>query len=391
MKQRRLGRWFVGAQVALSTIGLVAAAFMAWGATQLGTITALLPMESVAVGQITLPPNRFSDDAMRAQLVAQLQTATRALPHVRSVSVSSALPGGGGASAALVVNGATSDAAVHDGRMAADEGLFRTYGMKVLAGRGFNASDVASSRRVAVVTPTFVRRHLEGSPLGQRIRLDGVHGADEWAEIVGIANDWFREGPGTNTDRVFLPITQAFPGSLYVSIASDSDPRAIVGSIRPAITSVDRDLPVSDLQTLRARMNWYLRMSRVIAGFCVLGGVGSAIVAAIGLYGVMSFQVRSRIREIGVRMAIGAGSNRIMAEIVRESVARVAPGLLVGMAVAVTAVPALSRFMQGGTKPPAMMLLAVVCVSMVAVGIAAALEPALRASRTSPQVVLRQD
>jgi putative ABC transport system permease protein len=391
VKQRRLGRWFVGAQVGLSTIALVAAAFIAWGATQLSSITALLPLDNVAVASIPLPHDRYRDDAARAELVARLQQELRRVPGVTVVSVSGGIPGAGTGSAALSVNG-VSDASPSPVKwMAADANLFQAYEMKIVAGRKFGDADVASSKRVAIVTPSFVRRHLRGAAIGQQIHLEGVHGAGEWAEIVGVVNDWFIDGNDGNTDRVFVPLGQAFSDALYVSLGSSGDADGIVGGIRAAVARVDRELPVADQQTLRARMNWMMRMSRVIAGFCVLGGIGSALVAAIGLYGVMSFQVRSQIREIGVRMAIGAASNRIMRDIVRESIRRVAPGLLIGMAAAITAVPMLSRFMQPGDPPPAQILLCIVCACMTLIGIAAALEPALRAARLSPQVVLRQD
>jgi ABC-type antimicrobial peptide transport system permease subunit len=163
----------------------------------------------------------------------------------------------------------------------------------------------------------------------------------------------------------------------------------VIPGIRAAADRADHDMPVSDLQTLHARMNWFLRMTRVIAAFAILGGVGSALVAAIGLYGVIAFQVRSTLREIGVRIALGSGSSRIMLSVMRESMVRVAPGLLAGLALGILAVPALSRFVSGGTKPPSVLLLGVVVVGMLLIGALAALEPALRASRLSPLTVLR--
>ena len=392
VRQRLLGRWFVGAQVALSTIGLIAAAFMAWGSSQFGKITSLLPMDQVAVASIALPDGRYVDAATQSALITRLQQELRRIPGAENVTLSSAIPGGGAGSAELAISGTTAPDGTKPanvGWFAADAGILSTYGMRLVAGRAFNAND-GDGRPVAIVTPAFARQRLTGPPLGQMIRLKGVHGDDEWAEIIGVANDWFPEGMSAKTDRVFIPLAAAFPRELYVSIRATT-PGDVLPAVRTAVARVDHDLPVSDLQTLRDRMDWFLRMSRVIAAFGILGGIGSAAVAAIGLYGVMSFQVRSQIREIGVRMAIGAASSRVMRDVVRESLIRVAPGLLVGMALGLAAVPVLSRFMQGGTQPPALLLLAGVCISMIAIGVTAALEPALRAARLSPQVVLRQD
>jgi ABC-type antimicrobial peptide transport system permease subunit len=138
-------------------------------------------------------------------------------------------------------------------------------------------------------------------------------------------------------------------------------------------------------------MDWFLRMSRVIAAFGVFGGLASALVAAVGLYGVIAFQVRSRTREIGVRMSVGAGSARILALFVGESLRRVLPGLGVGFAAALLVAPLVARVLPGTAAPPDALLLAVVALGMAAVGVLAALEPALRATRVEPQVVLRGD
>jgi predicted permease len=389
-RQRHLGRWFVAVQVAFSTIGLVAAAYIAWGASRMGLITSLLPMDEIALAHVTLPE---SYDATRsAEFTTKLRSELRSIPGISDVSIAAAAPGAGGASARVLLPGQdTSTAKQTTGYAGADAHLFDTYSMKVVMGRGITAEDERSGRHVAVVTPSFMRRHLNGSPIGQRIHLVGVHADGEWAEIVGVVNDWFPDQDGAARDRVFIPVNHVFTRDVWIAVRSTShtNESVVLPGIRAAVARADHELPVSDLQTLHERMNWFMRMTRVIAAFAILGGVGSALVAAIGLYGVIAFQVRCTLREIGVRIALGSGSSRVMFSVVRESMIRVAPGLLAGMALGILAVPGLGRFVGGGTKPPSFLLLGAVVVGMLLIGIVAAIEPALRASRLSPLTVLR--
>jgi hypothetical protein len=414
IRKRRLGRGFVGVQVALSTIGLVTAAYLTWGMVRLADKTSLLPLDDVGIASITIPAGRYADAASRAELISRLRQEVLRIPGVRTVSLGGAIPGQGGLRAKLTTASHATSADTQVGWITVDDQMAATYGNRIIAGRNFTSKDDAGAPPVVLVTPAFVRSHIQGQPLGQKIALDGVHAKENPAEIVGVIADWFPDG-GAATDRVIVPTLQAFPEQLWLSIgfarggrgergergvaaaasrASGSPVAAsstALAGVRAAVARVDSELAVGDLQTLHAFMAWMFRMSRVIAAFGALGGIASAIIAAIGLYGVIAFQVRSQMREIGVRMAIGAGSSRIMLGVMRESVVRVAPGLIAGMALALAAVPMISRVASAGSRPPSAMLLGTVCVAMLLIGVVAALGPALRAARLDPLVVLRQE
>lgn len=245
------------------------------------------------------------------------------------------------------------------------------------------------------MTDGIAERYFAGRAVGQRIRLEGVHGDGEWAEIVGVVEDWFPDQRAVASERVIVPFAQAAPASFFVSLATAGDPHTVIGAVRDAVRRVDERLPVEELQTLRARMDWFLRMTRVIAHFGVLGGLGSALIAAVGLYGVMAFQVRTRRREIGIRMAMGAAAPRIVAEVLRESLARVAPGVIAGITFALVSMPSLAAVIGVPIAATGMDRLLVVCLAsagvLLLVGLAAGAEPALRASRLDPQDVLRAD
>jgi predicted permease len=391
-RRRRLGRWFVGAQVALSTIGLIVAAYLGWGVGRLERITERLPMDEVAVASIELPPDRYTNATARDALAAQLRAGLARISGVSAVAIGTALPGGHGGGASLVLPG--DDPAAPPNRRtswdAADGGLPATYGMRLVAGRMFTADDDANRAPVALITSETARRYFRGNAVGERIRIDGVHDANTWVEIVGVIENWIPERDDATTGRVILPLAQVVPPRLTISVRAQ-DPGAVLADMRRAVARIDRELPVDELTTLQARMDWFLRMWRVIAGAGLFGGLASALVAAVGLYGVISFQVRSRTREIGVRMAVGASAARIVRLFVTESVRRVLPGLVVGFALALFVVPAVSRFVSGGDAAPDALLLASVLGGMLLVGVIAALAPAWRAGRMEPQVVLRSE
>ena len=389
-RSRSFGRWSVGVQVALSTVGLVVAAYLAWGAGQLDKLTERLPMDEMAVAAITLPGGRYQDPAVQAALVADLERELRRTPGARTVSIGNALPGAsGGVSTFRKQGDAAAAEPIRMSWIGVDENVTDAYSMRVVAGRTFTAADNAGSAPVVILTTETAQRHFDNDAIGRLVRLESLHGADRWAEVVGVVDDWQPERAGRPSDRALVPLGQVDAERLTIAIRA-ADPAQSVAHMRAAVARVDAQLPVEELQTLRARMDWFLRMSRVIAGFGVFGGIASALVAAVGLFGVIAFQVRSRHREIGTRMAVGASSRRIVLQFVRESVLRVLPGLVVGALFSAAVAPMVAAF-AGGTGSPDVLLFAVVISGMLAVGIVAALHPAWRASRLDPQVVLRSE
>jgi putative ABC transport system permease protein len=391
VKQRRLGRWFVGAQVAFSTLGLIAAAYMLWEFARADDVTARLPVDRVAVGAITLPDGVYGDEGSRSHLVQTLRRELATMPGSVEVSLAGGLPGGSGGMARLHLPEDAADMAPRRVQwLAADPQLVPLYDMRVRSGRSFTDRDDALAPAVALVTPAFAQRYFDGDAVGRVLRLDGVHG-DEYAEVVGVIDDWFPGPDGAGNERVIVPLAQAWPARLAVAVRTNGDPHQLLPLIRAAVARVDGRLAVEDLATLDDRMNWFLRMTRVISMFGVFGGVASALVAAIGLYGVMAFQVRSRFREIGIRMAVGASSGRIVFEVVRESVVRVAPGLAVGMVGGVLASWVIDRFGGTGGAAPSALVLAGVLAAMLGIGVVAGFGPALRAGRLNPLEVLRSD
>ncbi|HSL69680.1 MAG TPA: ABC transporter permease, partial [Longimicrobiales bacterium] len=391
-RHRRVGRWFVGAQVTLSTIGLIVAAYLGWGFLEIGKWTEGLPLDRMAMAAVTLPADRYQQPDEQNALAGTLRRELQQIPGVQLVSIANATPATGGGAAQVKLPGDATDASGRNTSwIAADENLAAAYDLAVLAGRNFNPSDDANAPRVALVTPAFARERLKGEPIGARIQLKGVHDADEWVEVVGVVQDWLPNRSGQGTSRVILPLAQLHAQRFHLAIRTTNDPSLVLPGIRAAVGRIDARLPVEDVRTLNDLMAWLLRVPRVLAGFGVAGGLAGIIVAAIGLYGVISFQVRSRIAELGVRMALGAGTQRILAEVIFDGIARIAPGIGIGLALGLAAAPLLGSLAAAARSAPSVLLLVGVVFTMLLVGVLASLEPALRAARLEPQQVLRAD
>jgi predicted permease len=408
---RRTGRWFIGVQVALSTTALVAAVVMGRGLAGSGELVRGLPLDEVAVGVVAPPEERYPDASARDGLARELREALVAMPGVSAASVSTGIPHLGTRTASMEIAGLDGEPTLPagpetpvGGRGAAsgsagsvtfwsgvDASADEVYPLTLLAGRGIEATDGPGGAPVVVVNQAFVRRFLAGgTALGARVRLAGVHGEGQWATVIGVVEDLREERPGGREDRVFVPLAGAPASSLLLSARAAGDLAPVVAGLREAVATVDPDLAVEQTRTLRGSMEYLTRMPRTLAGFGTLGGVAGALVAAIGLYGIVAFRVRSGLREVGIRMALGAPARGIVGEILAETVKGVLPAVVVGLAAAFAVAPALAIF-SFGYRPRALTGFAAAAGAMVAVAVLASLRPALRASRLDPNEVLRTE
>lgn len=386
-RPRRMARWFIGAQVALSTVGLIAAAYLGLGLVRSSRALAGLPADRVAVAATTLPEHRYDDAASRADFLNRTRAELGRIPGARAAGLSTGVPGFDYGAAPLHLPGDAFDAGAGAPTaywLAADAGFLDVYGLELVAGERITGMEASP---VALVTLSFARRFLDGGAVGRRVRLAGVHGEEEWAEVVGVVDDWYRED-ASRPDRVILPLHQADPRRVFISLATDGRAETLLPGLRQAVRTVDPELPLEAPGTLADRLAWLTRIPRLFSSFGALGGVVALLVAAIGLYGVMAFHVRSRLPEIGVRMAMGADRRRVAREVLGESIRRVLPGLLVGLVLG-GAVGPVVRASVVGTRSVSPALLAAVLLTILATGVVAALAPALRAARVEPLDVLR--
>lgn len=388
---RGLGGWFAGVQVALSTVALVAAVLLALGVLRASDTAAGLPLDEVTVATVA-PDSALTPDAdARRTLAVDLAEAVRTRLPGAPVTLSTGMPVFGGARATLEVPGRPQDGGTERAVwLGADPSYFRVYDLPLRRGRLLQESDGPSTLRVAVVNESFVRRFLAGrEPVVMPLSLAGVPGQDGPVTVVGVVADALPDRPGSRSDRVYLPLEQIDAGRLLLSVRG-ATPASAAPRLREAARAVDPGLPVQDIRSLRDFVAYLSRMPRTLGALGALGGVAGVLVAAIGLYGLLAFQVRTRFPEIGVRMALGAPSRRILLQILGEGVRRMAPGLAAGMALGALLSPLLVTYLFG-LSPSLLLVYGGVLATMLGVGFLASLAPALRAARLDPLTVLRSE
>jgi putative ABC transport system permease protein len=314
------------------------------------------------------------------------------LPGVASASaVLSAPLSGSSANFSFVIEGRPEPAPGEDyaaGFQSVSSGYFRTMGIPLLDGRDFNERDAADAPKVAVISQALAGRNWPGEdPIGSRISLDD----EEWIEIVGVAGNVLHSGLDREPrPEIYLPYQQAAIRFMTLVVKSKSEPMALVGAVRSQVFAVDPDLPVYKVMSLneivaesvaRPRFNMYLL------------GIFSAValvLAAIGIYGLMSFSVSQRTHEIGIRLAMGAGSGDVFKLVVGEGMALALAGLALGLAVAWAVTRLLSSLLFGVTTTDPVTFAGVSFV-LAAVALVAVYIPARRATRVDPLVALRYE
>jgi len=275
---------------------------------------------------------------------------------------------------------------------------FETAGISIIAGRGITPADAANSTRVAVVSEAIARKYFPaGDAVGRtvKVNIDTVEGP--W-QIVGVARDTRSGGAREEPQRiVFLPLAQitgkqgegiqdSFASTIL--LRTSGDPEAAVRDLRGAVASVDPNLPILQVHTMQEHLGMFMSRETLISRLTVIFAGLAVLLAAIGLYGVMSFNVVRRTSEIGIRIALGASGTGVQWMVLRESLVLLAAGLGIGLPIAYYAVRFVrSQLYQVSPFDPAVFLAAIVGISLVAA--VSAWLPARRAAAVDPMTALR--
>jgi predicted permease len=272
-------------------------------------------------------------------------------------------------------------------------GFFQALGVRLLKGRVFDDRDTVSSPPVAVVNRSFATKVWGGEdPIGKRITFEDPHQKDaRWLTVVGVVGDVrhqsLSEEPGGEVYNAQLQ--DPMPNATLV-VHTKSDPRALAGPIRRQVQALDRDLPIDQVRTMPEIVEASLapnRFNTVLLG--IFAGL-ALLLAAVGVYGVVSYTVTQRTHEIGIRMALGAQGEDVLGLVVRQGMALVLAGLAVGLGCALVATRQLASLVYGvSTKDP--WTFVTVALTLAGVALAANFLPARRATRVDPLTALRQE
>lgn len=264
---------------------------------------------------------------------------------------------------------------------------FETMGMRVVEGRGLRASDREGAPRVVVVNRALVKRYWSGvSPLGSTIGING----DE-AEIVGIVADVHHAGPSTPPEgEVYATYNQLAARGGWLVLRTVGDPAAVASTLRTALREIDPNLPLATLRPMSSLVESSTAQPRFLATLLLGFAAVAASLAVMGVYGLVSFSVGQRTREIGVRMALGASRGAVTTMVLGESLKLVIGGVTLG-ALGAVALSRLVRSMLFGIEPHDPLTLATMAVLMLAATLVASYLPARRAARVDPLTALRED
>jgi predicted permease len=267
---------------------------------------------------------------------------------------------------------------------------FKTMSIPLLRGRDFNAQDREGAPGVVIVNETFARRYFpEQNPLGQLVSVSGAEGP--WLEIVGLARDskylTLGEAPAP---FLYQPLAQRHESGMVLLVRTSGDPTQLVPAVRREVQSIEPNLPLTNARSMEELLSNSLFPARMGAILLGLFGLLALLLASVGLYGVMSYSVSQRTREIGIRMALGARGGDVLRLILRESLTLVAAGVVLGIIVAFAATRLLAGFLYGVSPTDPVAFIGIACL-LIIVAVVASLVPARRAARVDPLVAFRYE
>ena len=390
-----LRRGIVLAEMALATVLVVGAGLLIKSAWRLQQVDPGFNPERLMVAQVLLPESEFKNWPDVVETHRRIDEAVRGMPGVKSSALAFEHPLSEGWTSSFTIEGRVvtpgqePEARVRPVR----PGYFRTVGVPMLRGRDVEETDAASAPGVVVVNEAFARRHFPNEEaLGKRIsRGQWWKGTPTTFTIVGIvANEKFLGLSEGSDPATYFPHAQFPMNDTWVIIRADRDPMALVPMLREKVWSVNGSLPVENITTMESLLDTSLAAPKFNAALMALFAAAALLVAAIGIYGVMSYSVAQRTNEIGVRMALGASRGRVLRLIIGQG----AQLALIGIAVGVAAAFALARTLTAllyGVKAHDPLIFAGVATLLAAVALTAAFLPAHRASRIEPVNALRYD
>ena len=345
----------------------------------------------------SLDPNiQRYDEAKARDFYKKLTGRLRESGGVNAVSMSSSIPfSTGQAMRKYLAEGAqprTSGDAPSTYSYKVDDHFFPLMETKIVRGRGLDSRDMAKSPRVAVINELLARKLFgKSDPIGQRFRLDSADGPE--VQVVGIAKQGiYTYWAEPAQEAVWTPFSQDYSSQMYVEMRTAADPAALAAIVREQVRTLDPDMPIFRISTMATFFHDRAMLGpRLIAQIVTATGVMGLFMAVIGLFGVVSYAVSRRTREIGVRLAIGATPARVMRMVLNQCAAFTAVGLAIGLALAIPIARNVVPNFVVGTNPLGAVVLLGVPAVLAAATMAACWVPARRAAKVDPTRALRQE
>ena len=387
-------------EVALAVTLLAGAGLMIRSFSRLASVDPGFTVKQALTFDLSLPDARYEAEEAQIAFFDELLPRLRALPGVKSAAGVLSLPLSG--SSIVLTFEVAGRAPLPPSQQPAMQvrvataGYFETIGIPLRRGRFFSDADRSGTPRVVVITEAAARQYFPGEdPIGQTITLGWSRGEgkpEAGGEVVGIIGDVKDAGLAeADPPQIYLPYTQWPMQGMAVILETAVPPRSVAEAARKTVYSLDSNLPVGNIRTLQevvarsiSQPRFYMTLLAVFAGVAL-------VLAAIGIFGVLSYAVAQRTREIGIRMALGAHARSVRGLVVREALVMSSVGVIIGMAAAFLLTEWLVARLLFNTSPHDPATFAMVAALLTVVAAAAAYVPARRATRVDPIVALRAE
>ena len=396
-RRQRLRSALIVCQVAFSFVLLDGAGLMLRSLVKLQNVDAGFVPQRVLAARVMLNWSKYRDMGQIRDAADRMLTKVRQEPGIVSAAVSSGFPLQNTIEPSLgpiQIQGrvpAPGEPPALSSFRVVTPTYFSTLGIPLLRGRAFNDQDKADAPLVAVINETFARRYWPGrDPIGQRIGFAGAMEEMHWRQIVGVVGDVREFGLHRDpSNEVYAPLAQnPQPGVILVKTAGD--PLAVTRQVRRAILAIDPQTAIPTVETLEQVRSEALTQPRVMADLLAIFAALALLVAATGIGGILALTVSQRMREIGIRMAIGAKPGQVFRAILSQGMALVSAGLALGIAGAWAFTTWLDALLfQVGPHDP--LTFVTVALLFAAAALAACYVPARRATKIDPLIALRQE
>ncbi len=392
--QHRVRNTLVIAEVSMALVLLVGAGLMLRSFYRVLHADAGFGSEGRVIASVALPQSGYSEREMRAALFERVLAELAGQPGVKAAAAT--LPLLGGWQSSFNIDGRPEPPPGQ--RPSADiarvsPGYFSVMGIRVLQGRVFDERDRIDAPRVCIVDETFARTHFPGeSPLGKRVKFGALDDAESpWMEVVGQVAHVKNYGVDEDSRvELYLPFLQNTGSGFTLVVQTDNAPGVAAAGLRTAMRAASPDIPLYQVRALDELVAERSAERRLAAQLIGVFATLALVLAAVGIYGVMSYAVAQRTQEIGIRLALGAGQQSITQMVMKNGAALALAGVAIGLLAAFLLARLVSSllFQTSATDPPTF---GVVPLILLAVALLASYLPARRASRVDPMVALRYE
>ncbi len=396
-RQNRVRSLLVIAEVALALVLLIGAGLMIKSFVRLQNVNPGFNPENLITLELQLPVNKYGEKDRQAAFQKQAVDRLTGLPGVESAGAVNYLPFSGTEfNSGVSIEGQPPVANANERPRAFFRNIspnyFQAMGIPLRQGRPFAESDTKDAPAVVIINEAAARRFYSNeNPLGRRFKQGRAESQNPWVTVVGIVGGVSHTALGVASQpEVYLPFQQNPDASITLVARTKSDPRGVAASIRREVSAVDKELPVSNLKFMDEIVAGSVSQPRVYALLLGIFAGLALVLAAIGIYGVISYSVTQRTHEIGIRMALGAQSRDVLALVIKQGMALALVGIFLGLLVSLALTRVLASQLYGISSTDPMTFTAISLLLMFVAIIACSI-PALRAAKLDPMIALRYE